>query len=89
MEPQARSALGTLLRCWSFGDRVPVLLYPRRPRRRATSRCVFVVLAGQRDIRELIAFPKTKAAADPMTGAPSPVDHRQLKELHIAVTDTE
>ncbi len=44
-------------------------------------------LAGQTDIRELIAFPKTKAAADPMTNAPSPVDPRQLRELHIAVTE--
>jgi aspartyl-tRNA synthetase len=43
------------------------------------------MLAGQTDIRELIAFPKTKAAADPMTGAPSPVDARQLKDLHIRV----
>ena len=48
-----------------------------------------MLLAGQADIRELIAFPKTKAAADPMTGAPSPVDPRQLAELHIAVLREE
>jgi aspartyl-tRNA synthetase len=45
------------------------------------------LLASQTDIREMIAFPKTKAAADPMTSAPSPVDPRQLKELHIAVRE--
>jgi aspartyl-tRNA synthetase len=47
------------------------------------------LLAGVTDIREAIAFPKTKTAADLMTGAPSPVDARQLRDLHIAVTDVE
>ena len=47
------------------------------------------LLAGVGDIREVIAFPKTKTAADPMTGAPSPVDERQLRELHIALRDVE
>lgn len=46
---------------------------------------IVAILAGETDIRETIAFPKTKAAADPMAGAPSPVSSRQLKELHIAV----
>jgi aspartyl-tRNA synthetase len=45
------------------------------------------LLANQTDIRELIAFPKTKAAADPMTGAPSSVDARQLKDLHIRLAE--
>ena len=45
------------------------------------------LLAGVGDIREVIAFPKTKTAADPMTGAPSPVDAAQLRDLHIAVTE--
>jgi aspartyl-tRNA synthetase len=47
------------------------------------------LLAGVGDIREVIAFPKTKTAADPMTGAPSTVDARQLRDLHISVTDVE
>ncbi|MGH2599806.1 MAG: aspartate--tRNA ligase, partial [Dehalococcoidia bacterium] len=47
------------------------------------------LLAGVGDIREVIAFPKTKTAADPMTGAPSSVDERQLGDLHIAVTGVE
>jgi aspartyl-tRNA synthetase len=43
------------------------------------------LLVGETDIREVMAFPKTKSASDPMTGAPSPVDERQLGDLHIAV----
>ncbi|MGH2447516.1 MAG: amino acid--tRNA ligase-related protein, partial [Chloroflexota bacterium] len=43
------------------------------------------LLLGKSDIREVIAFPKTKSATDPMTGAPSPVAPKQLEELHIAV----
>ncbi len=47
------------------------------------------LLAQQDDIREVMAFPKTKSAADPLTGAPGEVTGEQLRELHIAVTDTE
>ena len=41
------------------------------------------ILAGESSIREVIAFPKTATATDLMSGAPSPVDARQLKELHL------
>ncbi|MGI8551610.1 MAG: aspartate--tRNA ligase [Dehalococcoidia bacterium] len=43
------------------------------------------LLLGKSDIREVIAFPKTKSATDPMTGAPSVVAPQQLQELHIAL----
>mgnify|MGYP003877272189 CR=1 FL=1 len=43
------------------------------------------LLCGQDDIREVIAFPKTKSATDPLTGAPAPVTPAQLEELHICV----
>ena len=41
------------------------------------------LLAGRDSIREVIAFPKTASGADPLTGAPAPVDARQLRELGV------
>jgi aspartyl-tRNA synthetase len=41
------------------------------------------LLAGRDSIRDVIAFPKTASGADPLTGAPAPVDGRQLKELGV------
>src|SRR5512133_354081 len=42
-----------------------------------------MLLAGMDNIREVIAFPKTAQARCLMTDAPSPVDERQLRELHL------
>jgi aspartyl-tRNA synthetase len=41
------------------------------------------ILAGEDNIREVIAFPKTQSGLDPMTRAPTPVDPRQLRELGL------
>jgi aspartyl-tRNA synthetase len=44
---------------------------------------IVALLAGRDSIREVIAFPKTGSGADPLTGAPAPVDERQLRELGV------
>jgi len=43
------------------------------------------ILAGEDNIREVIAFPKTQSGTDPMTNSPTPVDPAQLAELGIRV----
>lgn len=44
-----------------------------------------MLFADVNNIREVIAFPKTQAAQDLLMGAPSPVDEKQLKELHLRI----
>ncbi|MBW2995751.1 aspartate--tRNA ligase [Candidatus Woesearchaeota archaeon] len=44
---------------------------------------ICALLNGINDIREVMAFPKNKAAECPMDGSPSGVEEQQLKELHI------
>jgi aspartyl-tRNA synthetase len=44
------------------------------------------IFAGEENIREVIAFPKTQSGADLMTGAPASVPDAQLRELGVVVT---
>ena len=50
---------------------------------------VVALLCGEDDIREVMAFPKTKSATEPMTGAPGPVSEEQLRELHLRLREEE
>jgi aspartyl-tRNA synthetase len=47
---------------------------------------IVTLLAGRESIRDVIAFPKTASGSDPLTGAPAPVDAKQLRELGLRST---
>ena len=50
---------------------------------------LMMVLTGRDNIRDVIAFPKTQSAVDPLFGAPGPVEQSQLDELRLAVVGVE
>lgn len=73
---QIRSQFGHLLDAFEYGTPPHGGIAPGVDR-------LVMILAGEESIREVMAFPKTGAAADLMFDAPSPVSEEQLKELHL------
>jgi len=45
------------------------------------------ILAGEENIREVIAFPKTQSGVDPLTSAPTPIDPTHLRDLGLRLAD--
>lgn len=77
LEPEvARERFGHMLEAFEYGTPPHGGIAPGIDR-------ICMILAGEPNIREVIAFPKNQAARDVMGDAPSPVEPQQLKELHI------
>ncbi len=81
-EEEAQAQFGHLLEAFEFG--AP----PHGGIASGIERLV-MLLAGEPNIREVMAFPKTQSAVDLMTQAPSAISARQLQELHLTVTASE
>ncbi|HDD24020.1 MAG TPA: aspartate--tRNA ligase, partial [Chloroflexi bacterium] len=77
----ARERFGHLLEAFEYGTPPHGGIAPGVDR-------LVMLLAGEPNIREVIAFPKTQQAADLMAGAPSPAEPEQLQELHIRVVES-
>jgi aspartyl-tRNA synthetase len=79
-EAVAQERFGHMLEAFEFGTPPHGGIAPGIDR-------LCMLLAGEPNIREVMAFPKNQAARDVMADAPSPVEPQQLKELHIKVTE--
>ncbi|MEX0683964.1 MAG: aspartate--tRNA ligase [Dehalococcoidia bacterium] len=77
-EEEAQRRFGHMLEAFEFGA-------PPHAGIGAGIDRLMAVLLREPDIREVIAFPKTKSASDPMTRAPSRISEEQLKELHLTI----
>ncbi|MDP8925068.1 MAG: aspartate--tRNA ligase [Chloroflexota bacterium] len=75
---QIEARFGHMLRAFDFGAPPHGGIAPGIDR-------VVMLLARERTIREVIAFPKNQSAMDLMMGAPSPVDEAQLRDLGLAL----
>jgi aspartyl-tRNA synthetase len=76
----AKEQFGHMLEAFEFGTPPHGGIAPGIDR-------LLMLLAGEPNIREVMAFPKSQSASDLMQGAPSPVSDEQLGELHIQIAE--
>jgi aspartyl-tRNA synthetase len=81
-EEEAQEQFGFLLEAFEYGA-------PPHGGIALGSDRIVMLLAGRQTLRDVIPFPKTASASDPMTEAPSSVSQAQLDELHLRVKNTE
>ena len=77
-QEETNERFGHLINAYEFGAPPHAGMAPGLDR-------LVMILAGESAISEVIAFPKTGAARDPMMDSPSEVPEKQLKELHIKI----
>ncbi len=77
-EEEVRQRFGFLLEAFQYGPPPHGGIAPGLDR-------IVMLMAGEKTIREVIPFPKNTVGASPMDGSPSPVDEKQLSELHLAL----
>ena len=75
-EEKARKDFGHMLEAFSYGVPPHGGIAPGIDR-------LLMILQGEPNIREVIAFPKTGDGRDLLMDSPAPISHRQLEELHL------
>ena len=81
-EEDVKVRFGALFKAFSYGAPPHAGAAPGLDR-------IIMLLCGQENIREVIAFPKNKKARDVMMGAPSKVSEQQLAEDHISIVNLD
>jgi aspartyl-tRNA synthetase len=81
LDPEvARERFGHMLEAFEFGA-------PPHGGIAAGLDRLVMIMAGEPNIREVIAFPKNQVARDVMADSPSPAEAEQLKELHLRLIE--
>jgi aspartyl-tRNA synthetase len=81
-QSELESQFGGMLRALQFGAPPHGGIAPGIDR-------IVMLLCGEENLREVVLFPMNQRAEDLLMGAPSEVEPKQLRELHIRVVQTD